>query len=257
MVLEGVAGDAFDDVTDQGVAVLGAGGDGPGFVDLLGRVGRQAGSQVDLAVVEQGPAPVPLLVTAGVGQQVAQGDLGVEGARRREVEIFGDVGVQVQFAGLDEEHRRGGGHRFGQLAHVEEVLLRVHRCGDDVSGGGLVVFVAGARLGVAVAARGEDLAVRDHAHGGAGDPLGLQGGGQGSVEPGLDVVPGGFFGPGRVGHRGRGRGGGHVRGASHGQQGRRGDGQDRSAYPASGPESDPARSRRAGVSGVGGGGGVH
>ena len=129
---------------------------------------------------------------AGVLHDVAQRDRLAVAVGHVEIDVFVDVGIQIELALLDELHHRRPRDKFRHRTRAEQREFRIDR------------FLRG-DIGVAEAALGQDLSVLDDGDHGACEIAHAEREWHVAVEPGVDVVFGELLGLRRIGGHGRRR----------------------------------------------------
>ena len=125
-----------------------------------------------------------------MGHDLAQRDRLPLVRRNLEIEVGVDVLVEVELALFDLLHDRGPGDEFRHRSGAEQCPLGIDRR-------------ALVEVGIAKAARGQELAVLDHHHNGSGNVAAVQRERHIAVEPGIDVGLGQLMLGRFAGHRAR------------------------------------------------------
>ena len=180
VVVVGFAACALEQVAGERDAVVAVGGYFAGRKDPCGRPGLDESlRRHKLSGPVRDEALDGLLEAGRVRHQVAKRDR-LAGARRNtEVEVIVDVAVKLEAPGLDLLHDRCPGEELADRTGAENRTF-----GIDAH--------SVRRVGVAVAALREDLAILDDHDGGARDVITRERVGEEALEPGLHVVAGQF-----------------------------------------------------------------
>jgi len=113
ILFEGLAGDALDDVAGEGCGVIGISGNDEGGKDALWHVILKVLIEgKEMLCVGDEKVAGGFFVTGSVSEDIAKSDWLAESGRNREVEILGDVLVEIELSLLDELHDGGPGEEF-------------------------------------------------------------------------------------------------------------------------------------------------